>query len=71
MIVDKKYGNSGQIFQRHNVQLISHLLWYFSYLPDKWTAWLTGGKMLDVGGRAREKMELKLENSKGKEVTGW
>lgn len=50
---------------------LSHLLWYFSYLPDKWTAWLSGGVMLDVSGRAREKTQLKLETSEGKEVSGW
>lgn len=71
LTVEKKYRKSGPILQRHKMQLISHLLWYFSYLPDKWPAWLSGGEMLDVSGRAREKMQLKLETSEGKEVTGW
>lgn len=39
----------------HSSPLLSHPLWYFSHMPDKWTAQFWGGKMLDVNGKAREK----------------
>lgn len=39
----------------HSSPLLSHLLWYFSHMSDKWMAQFWGGKMLDVNGKAREK----------------